>query len=92
MDGPLCVHCFFSSDRNHRQRPETGPVIIVAKHANSLVDGGIISTYFPRMPRVLAASTVWDYKPLAPLLDAAGVIPMYRVQDQRADPVLNRRS
>lgn len=72
--------------------PETGPVIIVAKHSNSLVDGGFITTYLPRMPRILAASTVWDNKPLAPLLNAAGVIPLFRQQDQRAGTARNRHS
>lgn len=72
--------------------PKTGPVIIVAKHSNSLVDGGFITTYLPRMPRILAASTVWDNKPLVPLLNAAGVIPLFRLQDQRADTARNKRS
>lgn len=72
--------------------PKTGPVIIVAKHSNSLVDGGFITTYLPRMPRILAASTVWDNKPLIPLLNAAGVIPLYRLQDQRSDAARNRLS
>lgn len=72
--------------------PETGPVIIVAKHSNSLVDGGFITTYLPRMPRMLAASTIWDYKPLVPLLNAAGVIPVFRQQDSRASNVRNRQA
>jgi 1-acyl-sn-glycerol-3-phosphate acyltransferase len=72
--------------------PSFGPVIIVAKHSNSLVDGGFISTYLPRMPRVLAASTIWDYKPLVPLLNAAGVIPLFRRQDKRASNSRNKQS
>jgi 1-acyl-sn-glycerol-3-phosphate acyltransferase len=72
--------------------PKTGPVIIVAKHSNSLVDGGFITTYLPRMPRMLAASTIWDYKPLVPLLNAAGVIPVFRRQDDRAGNARNRQA
>ncbi len=72
--------------------PKTGPVIIVAKHSNSLVDGGFITTYLPRMPRMLAASTIWDYKPLVPLLNAAGVMPVFRRQDRRAGNTRNRHA
>nr|WP_281496531.1 lysophospholipid acyltransferase family protein [Pseudohalocynthiibacter sp. F2068] len=63
--------------------PVTGPVIVVANHFNSLVDGAIITTFLPRMPRFLAASTVWDFKPIIPLLNAAGAVPVYRRQDGR---------
>ena len=72
--------------------PETGPIIVVAKHSNSLVDGGFITTYFPRMPRMLAASTIWDNKPLIPLLTAARVIPVFRQQDQRANIARNKQA
>lgn len=72
--------------------PKTGPVIIVAKHSNSLVDGGFITTYLPRMPRMLAASTIWDHKPLVPLLTAAGVIPLFRWQDERENSSRNRQA
>ncbi|MGE4612642.1 MAG: lysophospholipid acyltransferase family protein [Paracoccaceae bacterium] len=61
--------------------PTTGPVIVVANHVNSIVDGALLTAYLSRMPRLLAASTVWENKPIAPLLNAAGVIPIYRQQD-----------
>jgi glycerol-3-phosphate O-acyltransferase/dihydroxyacetone phosphate acyltransferase len=64
--------------------PKTGPAVVVANHFNSLIDGAAIATYLPRMPRFLAASTVWDNKPLIPLLNAAGVVPLFRRQDGRA--------
>lgn len=63
--------------------PSSGPVIVMANHSNSLVDAMVITGFLPRMPRFLAASTVWDYKPLIGLLKAAGAIPVYRVQDGR---------
>ncbi|MBV1897235.1 MAG: 1-acyl-sn-glycerol-3-phosphate acyltransferase [Rhodobacteraceae bacterium] len=72
--------------------PETGPIVIVAKHSNSLVDAGFITTYFPRMPRMLGASIIWDNKPLVPLLTAARVIPVFRQQDQRANITRNRHA
>lgn len=63
--------------------PTRGPVIVVANHSNSLVDGALIISYLPRMARFLGASTVWDYRPIRPLLNAAGVVPLYRRQDGR---------
>lgn len=66
--------------------PMDRPVIVLANHSNSLVDGAVIASFLPRMPRFLGASTVWDYRPLRPLLNAAGVVPLYRRQDGRAHP------
>ena len=65
--------------------PAQGPLIVVANHSNSLVDGAVIISYLPRMSRFLGASTVWDYRPIRPLLNAAGVVPLHRRQDGRAD-------
>jgi 1-acyl-sn-glycerol-3-phosphate acyltransferase len=64
--------------------PAKGPVIVVANHFNSLIDGVLVTSYLPRIPRLLAASTIWDYKLLRPLLSAAGVIPVYRQRDPGA--------
>jgi glycerol-3-phosphate O-acyltransferase/dihydroxyacetone phosphate acyltransferase len=63
--------------------PKSGCAIVVGNHNNSLIDAVIIASILPRMPRFLAASTVWDYRPIAPLLTAAGVVPLYRRQDGR---------
>ena len=63
--------------------PRSGPVIVVANHANSLIDGVIIGSLLPRTPRFLTASTVWDFKAVVPVLRAAGVVPVYRRQDGR---------
>lgn len=61
--------------------PNTGPVVIVANHFNSLVDGAILTTYLPRMPRFLAASIVLRHRTVVPILRAAGSIPVFRHQD-----------
>ena len=63
--------------------PASGPVIVVANHANSLIDGVIIGAMLPRTPRFLTASIVWDFKAVVPVLHAAGVVPVYRRQDGR---------
>jgi hypothetical protein len=41
------------------------------------------------MPRFLGKSTLWDIQPLKPLLDLAGVIPVYRRHDPGVDPSKN---
>jgi len=61
--------------------PDSGPVIVVANHFNSLIDGVLVASYLPRFPRFLGASTIWDYKLLRPFLKAAGVIPVFRHRD-----------
>lgn len=61
--------------------PVRGPVIVVANHFNSLIDGVLVTCFLPRIPRLLAASTVWDNTPVVPFLNAAGVIPLYRTKD-----------
>ncbi len=63
--------------------PASGPVIVVANHANSLIDAVIIGAMLPRTPRFLTASIVWDFKAVVPVLHAAGVVPVYRRQDGR---------
>ncbi len=64
--------------------PATGPVMVIANHYNSLVDGGVLLAFLPRIPRFLAASTVWDYKPVAPFMNASGSVKVFRQQDGRA--------
>lgn len=81
--GRIIMTAFFSRIEvvNADRFPTNGPVLVVSNHGNSLVDGVLVSCYLPRMPRLLAASTLWNYKPLIPLLTAAGVVPVFRQQD-----------
>ncbi|MEM6637624.1 MAG: lysophospholipid acyltransferase family protein [Pseudomonadota bacterium] len=58
--------------------PANGPTIVVANHGNSLVDGALLAVHLPRPVRVLAAGSVWGYKPIVPLLNLAGTIPVFR--------------
>jgi glycerol-3-phosphate O-acyltransferase/dihydroxyacetone phosphate acyltransferase len=64
--------------------PATGPVLVIANHGNSIIDGAVLLAYLPRIPRFLAASTVWDYKPVAPFMNASGSVKVFRRQDGRA--------
>lgn len=70
--------------------PATGPVVVVANHVNGMVDPALIAGFLPRMPRFLAMDALWRQKPLVPLLEAAGVTPVYRKQEYPgADPNRN---
>lgn len=64
--------------------PASGPVIVIANHMNSLIDGGLLLAFLPRIPRFLAASTVWDHRPVAPFMNASGSVKVFRQQDGRA--------
>lgn len=63
--------------------PVRGPVIVVANHTNSLVDGTMVTGFLPRIPRLVAASIVWAYTPLIPFIKMAGVIPIFRQAETR---------
>ncbi|SLN62417.1 2-acyl-glycerophospho-ethanolamine acyltransferase [Falsiruegeria litorea R37] len=97
--GRIVMTAFFSRIEvvNAERFPANGPVLVVSNHGNSLVDGVLVSCYLPRMPRLLAASILWNYKPLIPLLQAAGVVPIFRQQDvgvkaAKEQPIFDRSS
>ena len=59
--------------------PKSGAAIVVGNHNNSLIDAVVIASILPRMPRFLAASTVWDYKPIAPRFTGTSYYPSRQV-------------
>jgi glycerol-3-phosphate O-acyltransferase / dihydroxyacetone phosphate acyltransferase len=69
--------------------PESGPVIVVANHVNSLVDPLLLIAALPRRLRFLAKSTLWDNPLLRPLLNLAAAVPVYRRQDEGVDLTKN---
>jgi len=79
------IHTFFRRVKvdGIEQLPRTGPVILVANHANGLVDGILLMSMLPRWPRFLGKATLFKIAPLKPLLNAAGVIPVYRAKDAK---------
>lgn len=61
--------------------PDKAPVIVIANHPNSLIDGVLLISHLPRYARMVGASTIFAYRPIVPFLRAAGVIPIYRRKD-----------
>lgn len=64
--------------------PQTGPVLFVANHANSLVDPVIIGLTVKRRVRFLAKGPLFDAPFFGRILEAFGMIPIFRSQDDRA--------
>lgn len=61
--------------------PRDRPLVFVANHTNSLIDGALLAGWLPAMPRFLGKSTLWRNPLLVPLLRLAAVTPVYRRQD-----------
>ena len=59
--------------------PRSGPVLLAGNHDSNMdpVAVGVAARHH-RQVRALAKSSLWDVKPLAPILDAMGQIPIER--------------
>jgi glycerol-3-phosphate O-acyltransferase/dihydroxyacetone phosphate acyltransferase len=68
--------------------PASGPVLLLANHANALLDPAIVWATAGRDVRFLAKSTLFS-SPLRPLLSGAGAIPVYRRRDEGVDTSRN---
>jgi glycerol-3-phosphate O-acyltransferase / dihydroxyacetone phosphate acyltransferase len=68
--------------------PAAGPLLIVANHANALLDPAVVWATAGRDVRFLAKSTLFG-TPLRPLLAGAGAIPVYRRRDEGVDVARN---
>ncbi len=60
--------------------PRGRPLVFVANHVNSLVDGTLLLAFMPVLPRFLGTSELWQIPILKPLLRWAAAIPVYRRQ------------
>ena len=58
--------------------PRDRPLVFVANHVNSLVDGALLLAYMPVLPRFLGTSELWKIPILKPFLRWAAAIPVYR--------------
>lgn len=68
--------------------PESGAVLLLPNHPNALLDPAIVWATAGRDVRFLAKSTLFS-GPFAPVLKAAGAIPVYRRLDQGVDTSRN---
>ena len=79
---------FYRVDEAGTPPPRSGPLLLLANHANALLDPAIIWATAGRDVRFLAKSTLFD-GPLRPLLSGAGAIPVYRRRDEGVDTSRN---
>ncbi|NIA27662.1 MAG: hypothetical protein GWP02_06365 [Desulfobulbaceae bacterium] len=58
--------------------PTEGPVIFAGNHPNALMDGWLLTAKCGRWPlHFMANAKLWNYRLLAPMLDASGAVPVY---------------
>lgn len=66
----------------HAERvPRTGPVLLCINHPNNLIDSLLVGSVLARQVHYLATGTLFGNALMARLLDALGVIPVYRKAD-----------
>ena len=62
--------------------PADGPAIIAGNHPNALMDGWLLTAKCGRWPLYFMANAkLWNYRLLAPVLNATGAVPVYRRED-----------
>lgn len=78
-------------DRVPRGDARTGrvPLVVVANHVNGLVDPMFLLGPLRLPARMLGKSTLWKIPVLAQICDLAGVLPVYRRQDEGVDTARN---
>jgi len=65
--------------------PQTGPVLLCANHANSLIDPVLIGVVAHRPVRFMAKAPLFENPVLGPPMRALGMIPAYRGSDDARD-------
>jgi 1-acyl-sn-glycerol-3-phosphate acyltransferase len=69
-------------DVHHRGHvPAQGPVLLCVNHPNNFIDSLLVGAAMPRKVHYLATAALFRNPLLARFLHAAGVIPVYRKQD-----------
>jgi glycerol-3-phosphate O-acyltransferase/dihydroxyacetone phosphate acyltransferase len=72
--------------------PADGPVIFAGNHPNALMDGWLLIAKCGRWPlHFLGDAKLWNYRMLAPILDATGAVPVYR-REEHGGEVDNRQA
>jgi len=65
--------------------PQTGPVLLCANHANSLVDPVLVGVAARRPVRFMAKAPLFEHPLLGPPMSALGMIPAYRGSDDSSN-------
>ena len=82
LAGPLVRAAYRLEVRGGDIVPASGPVIVAANHP-SVLDPFVLSTAVHRPLRYLAKAELWHVRPLAPILEALGAIPVSRQRSDR---------
>ena len=61
--------------------PQTGPVLLCANHANSMIDPVLIGVAAHRPVRFMAKAPLFDTPLLGPVMSALGMVPAFRGSD-----------
>ena len=72
--------------------PRSGPVLLVANHANSLIDPVIVGIAAARPVRFFAKAPLFETPVLGRLMRALGMLPAFRAQDDGAQVRRNLES
>ncbi|MCH9026374.1 MAG: 1-acyl-sn-glycerol-3-phosphate acyltransferase [Proteobacteria bacterium] len=66
--------------------PADGPVIFAGNHPNALMDGFLLIAKCGRWPlHFMANAKLWEYRLLAPVLNAIGAVPVYRREEHSGE-------
>ena len=72
--------------------PQSGPVLLVANHPNSLIDPVLLGIAARRPMRLMAKAPLFDIPLFGKLLRALGMVPAYRGTDDRSLVARNHES
>jgi 1-acyl-sn-glycerol-3-phosphate acyltransferase len=63
--------------------PQSGPMLLCANHANSLIDSVVVGITAQRPVRFMAKAPLFDLPVLGPLMHAIGMVPAFRAMDDK---------
>ncbi len=72
--------------------PQTGPVLLCANHANSLIDPVLVGVVAKRPVRFMAKAPLFEAPLLGPVMKALGMIPAFRGSDDAREVKRNIES
>ena len=82
---------FYEVGRVGRAVPK-GPVLVIANHPNSLMDGLVVFKVAGRPIRPLGKAPLFKHPLIGPVLEGLGALPVYRPQDSPGETWRNDRT